>query len=188
MEGMKSVREILQDLKPSDGDVWHLFVPAYQRGYRWTPTEAMQLVNDIRQWQGGAPYFLQLLAVRKDDMEKRIRIIDGQQRLTTILLLLKAFGLSNEMKIDWGNGLDGCLQFETRTAKDGIDSWYRGKVAETIEALKKQMPDEERTCFVQKLLDAQFLYFDEIKAESELDFFSRLNTWKIPATDSELVK
>ena len=71
------------------------FVPAYQRGYRWTEQEVSDLLNDIDDFRPREIpnsdektwYCLQPLVVKKrlsDDYE----LIDGQQRLTTVYLIL----------------------------------------------------------------------------------------------------
>lgn len=62
-------------------------IPSYQRGYRWEPKQVRTLLEDIR-YSDGKPYCLQPVVVRKRD-DGKYELIDGQQRLTTIYLLLK---------------------------------------------------------------------------------------------------
>lgn len=62
-------------------------IPSYQRGYRWEPKQVRILLEDIR-YSDGKPYCLQPVVVRKRD-DGKYELIDGQQRLTTIYLLLK---------------------------------------------------------------------------------------------------
>ena len=48
----------------SVGDITgDFFVPAYQRGYRWTKQEVRQLLDDIRESNGGT-YYLQPVVVK----------------------------------------------------------------------------------------------------------------------------
>ena len=74
---------------------YSFFVPAYQRGYRWTEQEVSDLLNDIDDFRPREIlnsdektwYCLQPLVVKKrpsNDYE----LIDGQQRLTTVYLIL----------------------------------------------------------------------------------------------------
>ena len=78
------------------------FIPDYQRGYRWTPIQVKQLLDDI--WDfckkenktEGEFYCLQPIVVKKHN-EDKWEVIDGQQRLTTILLIIHYF---NEMWVD----------------------------------------------------------------------------------------
>lgn len=74
----------------------NFYIPEYQRGYRWTRTNVLQLLNDIweyRQEPNNAKsfYCLQPVVVRKFSWEdinsnevNGFELIDGQQRLTTI--------------------------------------------------------------------------------------------------------
>ena len=97
---LKSVQEIL------DGEE-KFFVPAYQRGYRWTPAEVKLLIDDIDQYgkeEGDKAssercpfYSLQAVIVkRKDDLYE---VIDGQQRLTTTLIILQALYIVKNKKM-----------------------------------------------------------------------------------------
>lgn len=155
----------------------NLFIPAYQRGYRWKSAEVLQLLEDVDGFEDGN-YFMQLLAVRPDDEHGHLRIIDGQQRLTTLLLVEECLGQRNEM-----------LRFETEARVGSkLDAAYRKEAKETIQNWLAGKDDGQKAVFAQKIRNCEFLYFPIQKAESEREFFNRLNTWKIEARDSELVK
>lgn len=62
------------------------YIPSYQRGYRWSETEVVRLLDDIYQ-NGKKNYCLQPVVVRKK--EDQHELIDGQQRLTTLYLIYK---------------------------------------------------------------------------------------------------
>lgn len=66
-----------------------IFIPMYQREYTWSNKNIDQLLDDIekRQQDNGEHYF-GTMAVKKDSND--IKIIDGQQRLTTSLILVCA--------------------------------------------------------------------------------------------------
>ncbi|EGQ8498032.1 DUF262 domain-containing protein, partial [Vibrio alginolyticus] len=71
------------------------YIPSYQRGYRWTPKEVKDLLNDISEFRPRFVnddnektwYCLQPIVVKKKD-NAQYEVIDGQQRLTTIYLIL----------------------------------------------------------------------------------------------------
>lgn len=75
------------------------FVPAYQRGYRWRPDEVEVLIDDLVRFmeeeedkasQDRCPFYsLQSVVVKNCD-SGQLEVIDGQQRLTTILIILQA--------------------------------------------------------------------------------------------------
>lgn len=97
----------------------HFFIPAYQRGYRWKPQQVEDLLGDLYEFAvrpnkpAGSFYCLQPLVVRQiTDHEKLAHIYsrngmsipqepvwevaDGQQRLTTLLILMKCLGLGEQ--------------------------------------------------------------------------------------------
>ena len=79
-------------------------IPDYQRGYRWTATEVKKLLNDLVSFRGDE-YCLQpleLQEIKENDartlldkkwqegrFKKFYRLVDGQQRLTTLSLLFQ---------------------------------------------------------------------------------------------------
>jgi uncharacterized protein with ParB-like and HNH nuclease domain len=66
-------------------------IPAYQRPYSWEYDQCVQLYNDlIEAHKANEEYFIGNLIIAKSEANKEIlEVIDGQQRLTTLLLLIK---------------------------------------------------------------------------------------------------
>lgn len=69
-------------------------IPEYQRGYRWEKKQVEDLLNDLKYFIEKKSdkkefYCLQPIVVYKTD-ENSYDVIDGQQRLTTLYLILKA--------------------------------------------------------------------------------------------------
>jgi hypothetical protein len=72
-------------------------IPVYQRPYAWTEEEAGELFDDIQGFMeqlattgSDDPYFLGSIVLIKTEECPRAEVIDGQQRLTTLTLLLAA--------------------------------------------------------------------------------------------------
>lgn len=65
-------------------------VPVYQRNYAWRVEQIEQLINDVQDATSDneTGYFLGNLVVTKYDGTNEFEVIDGQQRLTTLYLLL----------------------------------------------------------------------------------------------------
>jgi len=90
----KTVKGLFQDSK-SD-----FLIPDYQRPYAWGDDECKTLWEDLfsfsfpnedcDQFNSTDEYFLGPIVTFKND-DKKMEIIDGQQRLTTLMLLLRAF-------------------------------------------------------------------------------------------------
>jgi len=69
------------------------FVPDYQREYVWEEKNINQLLEDIyEEFQANqeSEYFIGSIVVCKKE-DKKLEVIDGQQRLTTLFLILCAF-------------------------------------------------------------------------------------------------
>lgn len=67
-------------------------VPKYQREYTWGKNEAIEFLDDLKSYaESKGNLFLGTLIFEISDSEqKKIKVVDGQQRITTILLLLIA--------------------------------------------------------------------------------------------------
>ncbi|MFE5967986.1 DUF262 domain-containing protein [Streptomyces sp. NPDC056463] len=66
-------------------------IPDYQRPYAWEEEQAVQLLIDLAEALDRGteePYFLGSLVLVKDSGQPRSDVIDGQQRLTTLTILL----------------------------------------------------------------------------------------------------
>lgn len=77
-------------------------IPVYQRPYSWTNEHCIQLYNDITEaYDNRSDYFIgNLVFARADNNESLPNIIDGQQRIITIWLFIKAlYLLLPDMKI-----------------------------------------------------------------------------------------
>lgn len=75
-------------------------IPDYQRPYAWTEEECQTLWedifafafpdNDCTKFNGDEEYYLGPIVTYKNE-DSKLEVIDGQQRLTTLMLLLRAF-------------------------------------------------------------------------------------------------
>lgn len=72
-------------------------VPNYQRPYAWTTEQAEELFDDLisamkesRASGASSQYFLGSIVIIKEDKKPESRVVDGQQRLTTLTILLAA--------------------------------------------------------------------------------------------------
>lgn len=85
----------------SNGRIYN--IPEYQRGYKWSEEDVNALLNDISNFQaeGDKFYCLQNITIKKQkDSENIYEVIDGQQRLTTLSILLSYLGETKLLKED----------------------------------------------------------------------------------------
>lgn len=67
-----------------------LSIDTYQRPYVWDKTKAMELLQDLYehiQTDNGLPYYMGNIILHQNKKKKRLFIVDGQQRLTTLNIL-----------------------------------------------------------------------------------------------------
>ncbi|MCK1419669.1 MULTISPECIES: DUF262 domain-containing protein [unclassified Bradyrhizobium] len=76
-------------------DKYLFSIPSYQRPYAWTTEQASELLDDITTACGettdvanASPYFLGSIVLIKNPQTPEADVVDGQQRLTTITILL----------------------------------------------------------------------------------------------------
>jgi hypothetical protein len=70
---------------------YDFLIPEYQRPYAWDVEQAQELLSDLVEASDRSssdPYFLGSLVLVKDTQNPRADVIDGQQRLTTLTILL----------------------------------------------------------------------------------------------------
>ena len=86
-------------LAPTMSEGRYVFsIPGYQRPYSWTTEQAQELLDDLTGFMRDRsdpvaempPYFLGSIVLIKRTDSPMAEVIDGQQRLTTLTLLLSA--------------------------------------------------------------------------------------------------
>jgi hypothetical protein len=197
---LKTVNDLRHD---AEGKPRRYFIAAYQRGYRWAPLQVTQLLDDIREFakrrnpQPEEFYCLQPLVIRMVE-DGLCEIVDGQQRLTTLLLILRHFNerLAEKYKqplfsLDYETrpGLLNFLNeptperaesnpdyFHLYSAIQAIDGWFADKESE-VEEVKSTL-----------LGKTKVIWYQITESESPVDVFTRLNVGKIPLTNDELVR
>jgi hypothetical protein len=186
------------------------FVPSYQRGYRWTPDEVRDLLEDIRQFSEQESrdaeefYCLQPLVVRRMD-SGQWEVIDGQQRLTTIYLITRY------IKEMWpGRDKDPvlALEYESRERtkefldslainEDGsvdfnevnIDFAHISKAYQTIgEWVKSHGSTLDKDQFMSAFRHRVRVIWYEPSGSEGVQIFTRINCGKIPLTNAELIR
>lgn len=197
----KPVHQLIREGKESP--INRFWIPAYQRGYRWKPEQVQQLLEDILEFayrkhpQNDDFYCLQPLVLKRDD-NGRYEVVDGQQRLTTLLLILRYF---NERLTEKHRAPLFELSYETRPhlpdflvapsaeqAHGNVDFFHLYQAMQTIEQWFAAR-DNEVDDFKSTLLNrTKVIWYELAAAENAVDVFTRLNIGKIPLTDDELIR
>ena len=84
-------------------------IPSFQRPYSWTEDQTRELFNDLHDFyveeSSEEQYFLGSIVLVKEDDKPHSEVIDGQQRLTTLTILLAALTsrLTGDNRADFKN-------------------------------------------------------------------------------------
>ena len=170
-------------------------VPSYQRGYRWGRHEVEQLLVDIRDSEGD--YYLQPIVVRRGES---LVLIDGQQRLTTLYLILRYIQRTHLPSAE----VRYSLEYETRplsraylddpdpeTSGENIDFFHLHQAARFIEEWfdRQDEPTTALDFYLNGLQKRVYVIWYEVADDVDArDLFTRLNIGRIPLTDAELIR
>ena len=184
------------------------FIPSYQRGYRWTEQQVKDLLNDVNEFEPRELpdskektwYCLQPLVVKEMNSDRKKKcnlsenemwyeVIDGQQRLTTIIIILRIMTEDDKFP---------AIQYQTRNEstdflKDikienndsNIDFHFMLSTKKVVMEYKDN--NTLKTDFVEKLMKSCKVIWYETK-DNAYDVFKRLNSGKISLSNAELVK
>lgn len=168
---------------------YRYIVPIYQRNYAWGKKEIEQLLDDIISSNG--EYFLGSLIIHKND-DDLYEVIDGQQRLTTLYILLKSLKCSIENYLQFearknyesalsklSNGKESQNDIEVEEIAQGykiIDEYLQPKKAEVHEKLKEKLEN---------------VYLVQIEVPEDIDlnqYFETMNTRGEQLEQHQIVK
>jgi len=204
---LRSINSLLNNEQGQPNRFW---IPGYQRGYRWAPLQVIQLLDDVWdfiQSDGGqrkAFYCLQPLVIKArsgGDYE----VVDGQQRLTTIYILLtylkniveilgkarfhinyETRGEANEPFLD---------QIDLSRAEENVDFFHICEAYKAIETWFSHRDGTHKLKLLQHLLNddeaggnVKVIWFELAENDDPVAAFTRLNVGKIPLTNDELIR
>lgn len=216
----------------------NFYIPDYQRGYRWSDSQAIQMLCDFQEFckridndnvRTGEYYCLQPIVVKeKSWIEKQedgsevtvngYEVIDGQQRLTTLYIILKCldsvcellfpdfslYTIKYETRQDFDSqkflenintttaGANDFIDFYyMKLVFDGVSLWFKNNSsirASIAKVLLEEKDDEEAEIDIAKNVRVIWYEAKDKNAASSIDIFTRLNIGKIPLTNAELIK
>ncbi len=215
----------------------NFYIPDYQRGYRWSEGQAKQMLNDFKEFckriedeqvKAGEFYCLQPIVVKKrtwtetDDGKSVVvdgyEVIDGQQRLTTLYIILKSleqvcqilypqfkfYRIKYETRLEYDSqSFLQNISTSTDQANEFIDFYYMKSVHDAVVTWFKENPDDnlkvaralleqsiDSDTKIDKAKNVRVIWYEVMDEESatSIDIFTRLNIGKIPLTNAELIK
>jgi hypothetical protein len=153
-------------------DAFAFEIPHYQRPYSWTIEHTSELLSDLLATLGGGddpieevpPYFLGCIVLIKPDGTADSKVVDGQQRLTTLTILMAAL---REV-------------IEDRAAAEDLTEFLYAKgnkMLGTSDRYRLLVRDRDRE-FFQKYVQQNGGLARLVKVDpKQLESTSQLNTW-----------
>ena len=203
-----NVRQIFGEYLASKGCSFYN-IPEYQRGYKWTAANVIQLLEDLKNFKKNDNdqfYCIQNITITKQKHKDSccMNVIDGQQRLTTLFILLSY--LQRNMKDKIISPSANILKYSIRETSDqflcdsiltGIiwdnaidtnaahtkDQFYIMAVADAIQEWFRENKLETKT-----VLDDLVLIVNEVRPGDEETVFASLNGGKVDLDGADLVR
>lgn len=75
-------------------------IPFYQRPYRWQPSHVETLLNCIKDNMGKGEYRIGSIIIHQKEDTEELDVVDGQQRLTTLSLILLCLDENTSYRLD----------------------------------------------------------------------------------------
>lgn len=194
---------VILEAKPIKDIRGKFYIPAYQRGYRWGRTQVKTLLNDLYQCMEAngqeKDYCLQPVVVQKKGGQKKgelqYDLIDGQQRLTTIYILLRYahqdyFSFEYETREKTQAFLEN---MDPQLAQTNIDFFHIYQAYTTIKDWLEESFPADTDSHLYKLCNyvkekVKVIWY-EVGAEADpIALFTRLNIGKIQLTNAELIR
>lgn len=146
----------------------HYVIPRYQRAYAWEDKEIVQLIDDINDINLSDNYYIGSLVVSKIQGKPEVyEVVDGQQRLTTLFLLLQYLVSEGVLEGELGQ----TLSFDCRS-----------KSKYTLSNIQQILADKKHSADYEENIDQSILNgikvirqkFTSDKGLNKNDFVSRL--------------
>ena len=203
-----NVRQIFGEYLTSKGCSFYN-IPEYQRGYKWTAANVIQLLEDLKNFKKSDNdqfYCIQNITITKQKHKDSwcMNVIDGQQRLTTLFILLSY--LQRNMKDKIISPSANILKYSIRESSDKFlcdsvltgniwdnaidtnaahtkDQFYIMAVADAIQDWFRKNKLETKT-----ILDDLVLIVNEVRPGDEETVFASLNGGKVDLDGADLVR
>ena len=164
-----------------DTDVEYV-IPLYQRAYAWEDRQLVQLIEDIQDVDEEASYYIGSLIVSKQS--GRYEVVDGQQRLTSLFLLLNCLGVKVKPTLTFAcrersnytlrNIKELLLEEQSKLDMDRIEAGIQRGVKLLCHEIGKA--DFDRRTFLKKLSKV-IVYRIEVPENTDLNrYFEIMNT------------
>ena len=156
----------------------NLDIPEYQRPYKWSLKNVNQLIDDILRFKNKEAYRLGTVVVHKNSKNNTLDIVDGQQRITTIVLLIKAImqddNLNKKFHTEYNEKSENEIKLPTLKFKNPISiTNIKQNFQELNKRIKEIEFDENVVYFILHKCEVVYVELDDIS--EAFQFFDSQN-------------
>lgn len=189
-------------------------IPEYQRGYKWSAQSIIKLLEDINSFDTNGDsekfYCLQNITIVYNEKNREYNVVDGQQRLTTLTILLSYFDCYDLIK----NKLQYSIRENTRNflekyiyqnRKEEWNSWNSDwnsfirsnpqydfqdifYIFTAYNTITKWFKEHDADSFLNKLLHHVDIIVNQPKTKDETKLFANLNGDKVSLDGADIVR
>ena len=175
-----------QTLADIFSDAYVFTIPGYQRPYAWGTEQAQELLDDLIDALKAAPtllseaspYFLGSIVLIKGEATADATVVDGQQRLTTLTLLLSAIRACVQ-DVALQADITSCI-YEKGSLVKATQARYRLSLRERDRDFFRQYMQHEGGLTALAALNAQLTDAQERLRENAVVFINRLQKLSQP--------
>lgn len=213
------------DINTTTGPIAKLFygnheqfvIPAYQRRYSWLKKQISQLFSDMENLGPEETHYMGSVVCLVRDYKagiNRLELVDGQQRMTTLVLVIDTIkdrfeALEMKREADRLEGLISCGDFDESGSKlilgdldkedfkkilnqDGLETVSNRQLYEAYQTIKtnlEKMSNEELLDFKEKLLNRTIIVrLDVSKARDAFKLFETINNRGLTLSPTDIIK
>ena len=208
-------RPVSDFLADNEEDKFVFEIPSFQRGYRWRSKQIEDLLDDLynfaKEENEQRVYYLQPLVVKKgissNSQQNIWEVLDGQQRLTTLRLILEAlkeyvarkhqkkslydikYLIRSDLDFNKPNRNINLDNYFISNAKEDINDWLDNKnsiddgTLDTLATILFGGNPSKKIMFIWYEVEG-----NDATEKGSISIFNRLNRGKIKLTPSELIK
>lgn len=199
------------------GGASYFNIPPYQRGYKWRGEAVLKLLEDISslnlQRDSKKFYCLQNITLVKDSISGFFNVVDGQQRLTTLVVILACLDESDKVRekvkyssreettqafisnfiLDSGNSRE-IIAYDWNSFAhhhsdlDYQDIFYLHSAYRTVHEWYKGKTNEEQSILKDTILHRVKIIVNLIQDSDEQKLFGNLNGARVQLDGADLVR
>lgn len=193
-------------------------IPPYQRRYSWQKKQIVQFFDDIKNLPINDTHFLGTIVCLTETMKtgiNKLEIVDGQQRMTTLILILDTIkdiyvDLGNQREADRIEDLVTCVDLDGKrinkiilgdldrsdfkkiidlTSLDAVKNKKLLEAYQVIKELLDEMGEEEFTSFKEKIVHhTKIVQLDVSEARDAFKLFEIINNRGLSLSPTDIIK